>query len=93
VSVRRARRRTKSPVTQIAKPTITSTTDGFGPCERMGSNPSSKTGTPARMVSRPNKAATILESGRIRTMSNARPEWRGAKSAKMQTAAAIPRPL
>ena len=70
MGARQATRRTRKPARQITNPATTSRPDGFGPCERVGNSPSNRRAKPASMASRPNKAAIIRESDRIRTMSN-----------------------
>jgi hypothetical protein len=52
-------------------PTMTSSHDGFGPCERVGNNPSTNNAMPASMASSPSKAKIVLETGDILITSNA----------------------
>ena len=67
---RRAIRRTTNPARTITNPNMTSSQDGFGPCEREGNSPSINNAMPASMASSPSKARIVLETGDIHITSN-----------------------
>jgi hypothetical protein len=77
-------RRTRNPAKPIRNPAATSIPDGFGPCERIGNSPSSNRAIPANMASRPSKAVIVLESERIRTVSNDQAEGHRANGGRLE---------